>query len=72
MCFLIERSRLLRRGAQALIRRRCLTLFVALFGAIVGIALQVAGGHTDGAAAEAALGSIFDALMPTLIPVGAR
>src|ERR1700722_578669 len=31
MCFLIERSRRLRRGAQAMIRRRCLTLFVALF-----------------------------------------
>jgi AcrR family transcriptional regulator len=47
-------------------------VFVALFGAIVGIALQVAGGHTDAAAAEAALGSIFDALMPTLMPVAGR
>jgi AcrR family transcriptional regulator len=41
-------------------------VFVALFAAIVGIALQEAGGHTDAKAAEAALGMCFDALMPIL------
>lgn len=43
-------------------------VFVALFAAVEGIALQKASGHADDAAAEAALGMIFDAVTPALMP----
>lgn len=42
--------------------------FVTLFATVEGIALQKASGHADDETAEAALGMIFDAVVPTLAP----
>ncbi|HYZ15237.1 MAG TPA: hypothetical protein VE591_02505 [Candidatus Acidoferrum sp.] len=42
--------------------------FVALFAAVEGIALQKASGNADDETAEAVLGTIFDAVAPTIVP----